>query len=214
MTAGAKGWASPRPWSDVEAALVRAVNAVAARQPAGQDVAVTLAYVPFSTLRDADGADLSWEVNVELPPAGVVRYELADHPATVLDVLAQLDGDVAVSAPPAVAQELAGRWVGWAPLLRQVAEQVCRLPHEEAGVDVTVRRRLHGGQAPRWIWTVAIPVPGEDWPASEWQAAGPQRVLRQVLEQVDVWTSGRPAGHLLISDEELLAAGEPPGDWS
>ncbi|WP_432545057.1 hypothetical protein [Kineococcus sp. SYSU DK002] len=229
--AGAKGWADPRPWMDVEHAVVRALTAVDAQLAPGQDFELTLAYVPFSRLGEQDGmdpsVDLSWEVMIT--PAGreVQQYELAGHPASALEVVA---AQAPAHLPSIVDDGVVARWAGWAPLLQQLARTVCRLPDDDAGLDISVYRRGASAGQPRgqsggrnsgrgrsgrrswWRWSVEVPVPGAQWPASAWSGSTPGSALRQALDEAEIWLSGRPAGHLLLSDDELAVLSTDVGD--
>ncbi|MFB9377537.1 hypothetical protein ACFFKU_14330 [Kineococcus gynurae] len=192
-----KGWGDPRPWSDVEQAVVAALASMITRTPG--TCGFTLAYVPRSGLGEADGVDLSWEVDTGLPHTGVERYELAGHPAVVVEELAlalATDGPITVPAEVAERLDRAGDlWRGWSPLLVDLARLSCHLPDDAEGFDLSVGFDPGHG-AREWSWTVAIPVPGTEWPASEWEADDPGQALRAALAEADIWLSGRPAGHL------------------
>ncbi|MEZ0493083.1 hypothetical protein AB2L28_12650 [Kineococcus sp. TBRC 1896] len=195
----AKGWSDPRPWSEVEQAITTVLASMIALDPAS--CGFTLAYVPYSQLGEDEGVDLSWEVNFGLPHSGEDAYELAGHPAAVIDELTKTlstTGEVPVpSEVDDLVQELAWSWRGWSQLLADVARLCCHLPDEDAGMDVSVGY-APAGESGSWSWMVAIPVPGTEYPASEWEGSSPVQVLRAALEEASVWLQGLPAGHLRV----------------
>lgn len=170
-----------------------------ALDPAG--CGFTLAYVPYSRLGEDEGVDLSWEVNFGLPHSGDDAYELAGHPAAVIDELARTLSDAGEVLIPSevndLAQEAAWSWRGWSKLLAEVARLCCHLPDDDAGMDVSIGY-TPAGESGLWSWTVAIPVPGTEYPASEWEGSSPVEVLRAALEEADIWLQGLPAGHLRV----------------
>jgi hypothetical protein len=204
----AKGWSDSRPWSEVEQATATVLASMIALDPAG--CGFTLAYVPYSRLGEDEGVDLSWEVNFGLPHSGEDAYELAGHPAAVIDelfkTLSTAGGASASNEVDDLVQEAAQSWRGWSQLLADAARLCCYLPDDDAGMDVSVGYDPAEESGP-WSWTVAIPVPGTEFPASEWEGSSPMEVLRAALEEADIWLQGQPAGHLRV----LLAqeSGQP-----
>ncbi|GLY29355.1 hypothetical protein [Kineosporia sp. NBRC 101731] len=194
-----KGWGDPRPWSDVEQALEAAMASLIARSSEGCGFVV--AYVPHSPLGQDEGVDLSWEVNFGLGPCGQDTYELAGHPAAVVEELVTSISTVAEVTVPSEVEDLvhqaARLWRGWSQLLADVARLCCHLPDEDAGMELSVGY-TPTGECGLWRWTVAIPVPGTQYPASEWEGSSPVEVLGAALEEADVWLQGLPAGHLRV----------------
>ncbi|NAZ74323.1 hypothetical protein GTQ99_02635 [Kineococcus sp. T13] len=183
----------------MEQATTMVLASMIALDPAG--CGFTLAYVPYSRLGEDEGVDLSWEVNFELPHSGEDAYELAGHPAAVIEELAKtLSTSCEVTVPSEVddlVQGAARSWRGWSQLLAEVARLCCHLPDDDAGMDVSVGY-VPAGESGSWSWTVAIPVPGTEYPASEWEGSSPVQVLRAALEEANVWLRGLPAGHLRV----------------
>lgn len=203
VPSGAKGWADPRPWPDVEEAVSTALVWMLLQQvPTSGVHGFTLAYVPFSPL-GGDAADLSWEV-VDGPVGSTgTRVELAGHPAGAVEEFSRslAEGtEGGVSLPVGLAADVFGApasWRGWSPLLADASRLCCHLPPDQAGLELTVRHDRRASPDP-WSWTVSIPVPGVEFPASEWVADSPGEALRAALDEADVWLQGLPAGHLRV----------------
>ncbi|MBB2903110.1 hypothetical protein FHR75_003952 [Kineococcus radiotolerans] len=186
----------------MEQATTTVLASMIALDPAG--CGFTLAYVPYSRLGEDEGVDLSWEVNFWLPHSGEDAYDLAGHPAAVIEELTKTLSDTGEVLVPSkvddLVQEAAWSWRGWSQLLREVARLCCHLPDDDAGMDVSVGYTASGecGERGVWSWTVAIPVPGTEYPASEWEGSSPVEVLGAALEEADIWLQGQPAGHLRV----------------
>ncbi|GAA0314842.1 hypothetical protein [Kineococcus aurantiacus] len=210
VPADAKGWSDPRPWSEVESATSTALTWLVVEPRADGVCGFTLAYVPYSSLGD-EGVDLSWEVTEGPVNATVSRCELAGHPAAAVEELSRSlaqESRGQVSFPVGLASlvyEAVESWRGWSRLLVEAARLCCHLPRDDAGLELTVAYEPRSSSAP-WSWTVSIPVPGVEYPASEWTGSSPAEALRAALEEADLWLRGVPAGHLRI----LPAEG--PGD--
>lgn len=200
MPHGAKGWADPRPWPDVEEAVSTALVWMLLQQvPTSGVHGFTLAYVPFSPL-GGDAADLSWEIVDGPADSTGTRVELAGHPAGAVEEFSRSLAEGAeggVSLPVGLAAGAPASWRGWSPLLADASRLCCHLPPHQAGLELTVRHDRRASPE-LWSWTVSIPVPGVEFPASEWVADSPGEALRAALDEADVWLRGQPARHLRV----------------